>query len=742
MTQAPPHAPAQPADPGQVLGAPLDRVDGHAKTTGAARFSGEYAFPDLTYAALVHSTVARGRITAIYASAAHAVRGVRAVLTHENAPRMTPPPKRFLLNLVTLVPGTSVNYLNTDEVHWNGQPVAVVVADTQEAAREAARLVRVTYDEEPATVDFATEEPNAVPATGFGIAEGRKGDAPAALDAAPVSVDLRFTTPMHNHNALEPHATTAAWDGDNLTVYDGSQNIDGTRRHLAHRFGVQPANVRVVAPFVGGAFGGKYNVWAGTLLAVLAARAVGRPVRLTLTRESVYRTVGGRTPSTQRVALGSGQDGRLTALIHTGVTQTSPVGGMPEPLTSQSKHLYGAENILVRQHEVTLDSLPGTTMRAPGEAIGSFALEAAVDELAHRLDIDPVEFRMRNEPESNPLDGKTFSHRRLREVYARGVDRFGWQDRRPEPRAVRDGRWLVGTGVATAFHPALQVQANLTLRVSADGTVLVRCAFHEMGMGSATAVGQVTAHALGVPFDAVRVEYGDSDLPMGPSAGGSTQTASVTSSVLAAAGKLKRNLGKLADRAGLDPTAPPGEILTGAGRDHLETAVGSDTRVGRLSGQVHFMSKFVSDNRRYVKAAYGAHFCEVRVHEDTGEIRVSRWLGVFDIGTVVNAKTVASQLRGGIVMGIGAALGEETLVDPETGRIVNANLAEYHVPVHADIPRIDVECLDDPDPTMPLGVLGAGEVGIVGVAAAIANGIHHATGRRMYDLPITLDKLL
>jgi xanthine dehydrogenase YagR molybdenum-binding subunit len=307
---------------------------------------------------------------------------------------------------------------------------------------------------------------------------------------------------------------------------------------------------------------------------------------------------------------------------------------------------------------------------------------------------------------------------------------------------MRDGRWLVGTGVATAYHPAWQFPANLTVRLSADGDVLVRCAFQEMGMGSATALGQVTAHALGVPFDAVRIEYGDSDLPVGPVAGGSTQTASVTSSLLEAATKLKRDLHKLADRAGASPTDPPATILTRAGRDHLTATVGSDTRLGQLTGQVRFMAKFLRDRRRYVKAACGAHFCEVRVDQDTGEIRVTRWLGVFDIGTVVNAKTATSQLRGGIVMGIGAALGEETLVDRTTGRIVNANLAEYHVPVHADIPRIDIECLGDPDPTMPLGVLGAGEVGIVGVAGAIANAVHHATGRRVYDLPITLDKVL
>jgi xanthine dehydrogenase YagR molybdenum-binding subunit len=736
MTQAPPQ-PGRSSAP--VLGASLDRVDGHVKTTGAARYSAEYAYPGLAHAALVHATVTRARILRIDSTGALALPGVLAVVTHENAPRMRPAPKPTLLNLATLAAGTSVNYLNTDEVHWNGQPVAVVVADTLDVALEAARLVRVDYDVLPATVDFLREEPRAVPQKKSLLLDGggRKGDAVAALAEADVSVDLRFTTPVHHHNALEPHATTAAWVGDTLTVHDGTQSIDWTRRHLAHRFGLPLDDVRVVASYVGGAFGGRANVWAGTVLAVLAARVAGRPVRLMLTREGVYRTVGGRTPSTQRVALGANEDGELTALIHTSVTQVGRVGGGPEQVVSQSRHLYDARNILVQQHQLTLDALSNATMRAPGESIGSFALEAAVDELAERLGLDPVEFRMRNEPDRNPMDGKLFARRGLREAYARGAARFRWADRDPTPRSTRDGRWLVGTGVATAFHPAWQFPANLTVRLSADGSVLVRCAFHEMGMGAATAFTQVTAHALRVPAEAVRIEYGHSGLPAGPPAGGSAQTASVTSSILEAAAAIRRELAKLGG-----PGEPPSAVLARAGRDHLEVSVGADKGLGRVTGQLRFMGRFVRDRRRYVKAACGAHFCEVRVDADTGEVRVTRWLGVFDIGTVVNAKTAASQLRGGIVMGIGAALGEETLVDRETGRIVNADLAEYHVPVHADVPRIDVECLGDPDPTMPLGVLGAGEVGIVGVAGAIANAVHHATGRRVYDLRITLDKLL
>ncbi|GAA3042365.1 xanthine dehydrogenase family protein molybdopterin-binding subunit [Pseudonocardia yunnanensis] len=752
---------------GPVVGRPIDRVDGTAKTTGEARFSAEYPYADLAYAALVYATVSRARITGIDTAAAFAVDGVLSVITHLNAPPMKPPRPVNYMNLSTLASGTSVNYLNTDEVHWNGQPVAVVVAETLDAAQEAARLVSVSYEELPAAVDFAAEERNAVPQKNTAMDSGsaKKGDAEAALAAAPVSVDLRFTTPGHNHNALEPHATTAAWDGDRLVVHEGAQNVAWVRDQLAWRFDVPAAAVRVIAPYVGGAFGGKTTIWAGTVLTVLAARVTGRPVRMMLTREGVYRTVGGRTPSTQRVAIGAETDGSMTALIHTSVTQVGRAGGGPEQVTSQSRHLYDAKNILVQQHQVTLDTLPNTFMRAPGESIGTFALEAAVDELAYELGIDPIELRMRNEPERNPIDGKRFAHRALREAYARGAELFGWSARTPRPGSMRDGRWLVGMGVASAYHPAWQFAANVTVRLAADGSVLVRCGFHEMGMGGATAQAQIAADALGVPFEAVTVEYGDSALPTGPGAGGSGQTASVAASLLEACDKLKRSVLALAARSAESPLRGQrlsdvrardaglyrtddarGEsyaaILGRAAQVSVDAAVGSDTRLGSVVGQARFLTKFLLDNRRWVKAAAGAQFCEVRVDPDTGEVRVSRWLGVFDVGTVINAKTASSQLRGGIVMGIGMALQEQSLVDRRTGRIMNANLAEYHVPVHADIPPIDVFYLGDPDPTMPLGVIGIGEVSITGVAAAIANAVHHATGKRVRDLPITLDKLL
>ncbi|MEU6643497.1 xanthine dehydrogenase family protein molybdopterin-binding subunit [Saccharomonospora sp. NPDC046836] len=729
-----------PATRESAVGKPVDRVDGAVKTTGAARFAAEYSYPGLAHAALVHATISRGRVTTIDTAEAAAVPGVITVLTHHNAPALKPPRKVTPTDLSTMASGTSVNYLNTDEVHWDGQPIAVVVAESPLAAREAAGLVRVTYEASESTVDFAAAEPNATPQKNNLIMQGsaKKGDAEAAFAEAPVRIDSRFTTPPLHHNAIEPHATLALWDGDRLTVHDATQSIDWLRSHLATRFGIPASDVRVIAPFVGGGFGGKGFIWAGTILTALAARATGRPVRMVLTRESVYRVVGGRTPSTQRVALGARADGTLTSLIHTSVSRLGRVGGSPEAVTSQSKHLYAAENILVQQNLVELDLVSNAPMRAPGEAIGTFALEASIDELAYELGMDPIDLRMHNEPERNPIDGKRFARRYLREAYRVGAERFGWANRTPEPRSMRDGRWLVGMGVATAFHPSLLFVANVAVRLSVDGTVLVRCGMQEMGMGGATVQAQIAADALEVPVESVRVEYGDSTLPMAPSAAGSMQTASVANSLLAACEKLRRRLTKLGRSADESPAA----VLAREGLPSLEVSVGSDTRLGRVAGQLKFMSKFLVDQRRWMKAALGAHFCEVRVDPDTGEVRVSRWTASFDVGRVMNAKTAASQLRGGIVMGIGMALAEETLIDPRNGRIMNPSLAEYHVPVHADIPPIDITYLDEPDPTMPLGLVGIGEVSITGVAGAIANAIHHATGRRVRDLPITLDKLL
>lgn len=736
--EAPAATPTTPTAP--AVGRPVDRIDGPEKTTGTAHYSADQSLPDLTHAAIVHASIAKGQIAGIVTAAAEAAPDVVAVITHLNAPRQhRPDPSRL-----ALFSGGSIPYLATDEIFCDGQPVAVVVAETIEAAQHAASLVEVTYVSEQPVTDFEANLDRAKrvrslplgPPTG-----GKRGDARTAYEASEVTVDLTFTTPQHNHNAIEPHATTAVWNGDHLTVWDGSQGIAMARRTIARRFEVPVGNVHLISTYVGGGFGGKGGVWGGTYAAVLAARAVGRPVRLALTRAGVYRLVGGRTPTHQRVAFGATRDGRMTALIHEATTRTGHVGGYVDQVTACSHDLYDTGTMLAEQRSVALDLMVNSFMRAPGEAQGVFAVESAVDELAQTLGVDPVELRLRNQPgDRSPVSGVRYSHRRMAENLTLGRDLFGWADR--PPPGSRDGNHWVGWGVACAIHPAMEMPASVTVELESSGTVTVRCGAHEIGVGVGTVMAQLAADEVGVPVEQVRVEWGDSELPRGPIAGGSVQSASIAGGVQAACSRLRSRLDTLRDEAGASPSTPPVEVLRLAGQTSVRAGEGHDRGVRDVLDLARFGARFVRDERRWMRAATGAHFCEVRIDADTGELRVSRWLGVFDIGRVLNPKTAQSQLRGGIVMGLGMATAEETLIDHRSGRIVNPSLSEYHVPVQADVPQIDVVTLDDPDPSMPMGVVGAGEVAIAGVAAAVANAVRHATGRRVTDLPITLDKVV
>jgi xanthine dehydrogenase YagR molybdenum-binding subunit len=524
---------------------------------------------------------------------------VITVITHENAPVLKPTAKPSMTNLNSLAPGTAVNYLNTDGVHWNGQPVALVVAETLEAARHAASLVRVSYQPLPSTVDFAAEAANAQPQKGnllqpTGGNKGRRGRRAGRRPG--------HGRPALQHPAVPPQRDRAARDHGGIGERHPHRprshaDIAMVRWHLAQKFGIPAGEHPGDLPVRRRRLRGKTMVWPGTVLTVLAARITGRPVRMMLTREGVYRTVGGRAPSAQRVALGAEADGTLTALIHTSVTRIARVGGSGEQIVSQSSHLYDATNIHTQQHEVALDLLSNTIMRAPGEAIGSFALESAVDELAHRLGIDPIELRPRNEPRRNPVDGKEFGHRKLPEAYALGAETFGWADRTPRPGSMRDGDWLVGMGVASAYHPAWQFAANVTVRLNADGTVLVRSGLHEMGMGAATAQAQIAADVLGVPVDAVTVEWGDSDLPAAPGAGGSGQTASVAAGVLAACDKLRKRIAR-------GPGDSYADVLGRAGKRSIEVTVGSGTRWGELVNNLRSM-RLLLDKRRMSRQRAG-----------------------------------------------------------------------------------------------------------------------------------------
>lgn len=751
------YVPDQKPDPlmnaHEYVGQPFSRVDGHLKVTGGARFTAEFAIEGLAHAALVCSTIAKGRARRIDAASAERVPGVVAVITHETAPKMKPPslmdvshPKAFA--------ASNLPVLQDNAVNWNGQPLAIVVADTLEQAEHAASLVRVEYERDDPHVSFDAAKRDAVtPSHILGEpAEVRVGDAVANLGGAEVTVDQTYRTPYYNHNAIEPHATIAAWNDDGtLAMFDSTQSVSGYKYALAEVFGLSPDAVQVVTLFVGGGFGGKAGLWQNSLLCAAAAKIAKRPVKLVLSREQVVRIVGGRTIAEQRVALGARKNGTLISLVHTAITATTTHARYAEQCTFPPRHLYASESIFVGQKVVNLDTVANTWMRAPGESIGTFALESAIDEMAYQLNIDPIEFRRINEPKKDPTNQTPFSSRNLIEAYTRGAAQFGWSRRPREPRAQRDGTWLVGQGVATAYYPVYRFPGTARLRISADGTASVQAAANEMGMGTATVQIQHAAERLGLSIDKVSFQYGDSKLPESPVAGGSCQTVSIAAAVQAAVEKAHRQLLTLARRADRSPLAGAKyEQVTARDGGLFRTDDGGKgatyssilQSAGKEFVEVEVSSGMPLELMKYSMASYGAQFCEVRVNEETGEVRVSRWLGSFDCGRVVNPKTATSQLRGGIIMGIGMSLTEETQLDERTGRIMNPSLAGYHVPVNLDVPDIHILYNNIPDAHTPMGAHGIGELGITGAAAAVVNAIFHATGKRMRSLPVTLDKLL
>ncbi|MCE0766874.1 xanthine dehydrogenase family protein molybdopterin-binding subunit [Pseudonocardia kujensis] len=732
-----------------LIGAPLARRDGPAKVTGEARYASEVRLDGMLYGALAFSTIPRGRIVAMDTSSAERAAGVALVMTHHNAPRL-----HSTVELGTAERAAAADELpvmQDDRIRWNGQPIAIVLAESQEQADHAASLIDATYQPEPAITRFDQARADARPPALYQGDPLRQtiGDPWTALAESPHTVDAVYTTPRHHHNAIEPHAVTLAWDGDELTVHDCPQAVTHLAWSLAQVFGIRQDQVHISAPYVGGGFGGKM-LWQHQILAAAAARLSGRPVRVVLSREGVYRVVGGRTSTEQRVAIGAEDDGTFTSLVHTGVVATSRHNNVPEPFIKPARCLYATRNATFEVKRADLDMLANTFMRAPGEAVGTFALESAVDELADRMGVDPIELRLCNEPAVDPSSGKPFSARHLIEAYRAGAERFGWEARSPRPRARRDGEWLIGLGCATATYPYNRFPggaARITINRNGDATVEV--AAHEMGMGTGTVQSQVAAERLGLPVEKIIFVLGDSSLPGVVLAGGSQQTAAIGGAITAAHRELVGELLKLINcdspLAGLHPdevgTIPGGlGRLDDPSRSESYTAILAAAGVDTISAEATAPEGM--EQLEWSMHSYGAQFCEVRVSVITGEIRVSRFLGSFDCGRIINARTAASQLRGGIVMGLGLALMEETQVDGRSGRIMNPSLADYHVPAHADVPDIEVMWTDIPDPHTPLGAHGVGEIGITGTAAAVANAVYNAIGVRVRDPPITPDKLL
>jgi xanthine dehydrogenase YagR molybdenum-binding subunit len=722
------------ADPGTTtpdgaVGRPMSRVDGPLKVTGRATYAAEHHLPDLLHAVLVTSTVSRGTITRLTAGGAEAAPGVHRVLAHWPA---------------------GVLPFAADEVSFFGQPIAVVVATELEQAEHAAALVEVSYAAQPALTDL--DAPTATREPGEETPDYRRGDPDGALRTAPVLLDRSFTIAREHHNPMELPSTIARWDGGRLTLWDKTQWVQGTANSVSRALGVPVGDVRVLCPFLGGAFGSAGLTWPHQILAAYAARELGRPVKLVLSRRQMYSGVGYRPASRQRLALGAGPDGRLTALVHEAYHESSRYQPFEDGIIELPRMVYRIPHVRAQLRLVPLDVPAATFMRGPGAVTATFALESMMDELAHELHLDPIELRLQNEPAFDQVTGLPFTNRGLEQCYRLGGETFGWARRNPTPRANREGELLIGLGMAAAVHHNNRTAATASAMINADGTAVVASATADMGPGTYTAMTQIAADALGLPVGRVTFLLGDSALPRAPMHSGSKTLASVGSAVFTACTSLRDSVVRTAV---VDPASP----LHGATPDQVSVRGGLLSVTGapaRAETYQRILARRGRDSmasqqswapgdvdKRLSSYAYGAVFAEVSVDERLGLVRVRRICTAYDVGRVVSPKLAHSQALSGMVAGIGMALLENTVRDHRDGRVVNANLADYLVPVHADVPELDALFVAGADPEAdPIAVKGLGELVIVGVPAAIANAVFNATGRRVRDLPITLDQLL
>jgi len=730
-----------------------DRFDARLKVTGRAMYAGDHDFPNLAFGFLIQSSISRGQIRAFDLGAALESPGVIAVFTPFNSLKLYRPLGRE----EGVISGDVIPLLQDTQVHYFGQTIGLVVADSFEQARDAAALVKVSYEPKAALVTMESGmakayQPPTVdqqPPT-WSILESDVSSIDDVLGAAEVSVALEYTSPIEHHNPMEPHAAVALWEDDRLTIYDATQWVGGQRRNLAAVLGIDDDQVRVICPFVGGAFGCKGSMWMHSPLIAAAARVLNRPVKTILTRDQMYTATGHRPTLIQKIELGATREGGLRGVKHEVFSSTAATKEFIEAAAHRtSRYLYKSPNILVSHHLVPLDIAPGTFMRAPGEAPGMYALESAMDELAVKLGIDPIELRIKNHAETYPGRNVPFSSKHLLECYERGAEKFGWAKRIPQPGMTRNGDWWIGQGMATALYPAHRSGASAKIRLQADGYVTVSSATHDLGTGMYTVLAIVGAQSLDLPYERVRAVLGDSALPPAPVAGGSQSTASVGPAVVVAADLAKK---KLIDLAAKDQKSPlhgakPEELsyINGEIRGNGESFSFDQllAALGRSAIEATGSSAPGDEEHKYRFSSFGAQFCEVKVHALTGEIRVNRFSSVMDIGTVVSEKTARNQIMGGIVFGIGMALLEGTQYDARTGWIANRNIAEYLVATNADVPEIDVEFLNHPDFEFnSIGARGIGEIGITGTPAAIANAVYHATGKRIRQLPIRPEHLL
>jgi xanthine dehydrogenase YagR molybdenum-binding subunit len=727
------------------IGTPTSRVDGHAKVTGAAKYAGEFNVPGLAYGAVVASTIAKGRIARIDTSEALRVKGVLDVLTHENRPRMAATSAAYKDDVAPET-GSPFRPLYDDKILFSGQPIALVLAEEWEIARFAASLVRVEYKKQAHSTDLFARRGRAFVVE---TPERPRGKADRAYAGANVRHEAEYYIPIEHHNPMELYASTVTWDGyGKLTVYDKTQGVQNVQQYLCGVFKMQPDDVRVVSPFVGGAFGSGLRPQYQVLLAVLGARALERSVRLVLTRQQMYG-LGYRPATIERLAIGAKADGTLDAISHEAIAVTSQYEDFYRNDTGWSGQLYKSATAKYQHKLVRLDLSTPSDMRAPGAVTGVYALECAMDELAVALKLDPLELRLRCYSDRNQHEDVPYTSKNLRECYRQGADAFGWSKRSAEPRSMRDGSELVGWGMATGVWEALQMETAARIVLTANGHAEVVSAFSDIGTGTYTIMAQVAADMLGLPLDNVTVRLGDSTLPHAPVEGGSWTAASVSHAIVRTAEAVRKELLRLAKKIPNSPLAGAklnDTALIDGGIVDKENgravSIADAMRHGAVDRIERESTVSFKESRSHARNTHSAIFAEVKVDEELGVIRVTRVVNAVAAGRILNTKTAHSQIMGSVVWGIGMALHEETLVDRDFGRIMNANIAEYHVPVNADVHDIDVIFVDEPDAIInPLGIKGVGEIGIVGVAAAIANAVYHATGKRVRDLPITLDKL-
>jgi xanthine dehydrogenase YagR molybdenum-binding subunit len=726
-----------------LIGKAVDRYEGPLKVSGTAPYAYEVEPPaPAAYGVMACSTIARGRITAVDTAAAEASPGVLLVWTHLNVPEQAERPESVDFWSPSADPA-----LESDRVRFFGQPVALVVADTPENATAAAELVDFTYEAEAPVADFSSQLDEAVDPPGE--SDVRVGDFEAAFEAAPVKLDDVWRTPLQNHCQMEPCATTAWWEDGKCTVHTSVQMVRRTQLSLALTLKLPRDNVRLLTRYIGGGFGGKGSSYEDLTLAAMAARALDRPVKIAFTRQQMMHGTIHRPATVMRVRLGATPDGKLTAMSLMTTTHCQRRGAFTEHASNFARSLYAAPNRLTGHRLVKLDLPHAGAMRAPGEASGMLSLECAMDELAEKLGIDPVELRIRNEPTADPETGRPFSIRQLVRCMREGAQKFGWDRRFPTPGQVRDGRWMVGMGMAAAIRGNFLLPAKASFTVDAEGVITVRQGMTDIGTGTYTVLAQIAAETLGVPLNKVRVEIGDSELPPAPGSGGQFGAATAGSAALAAGMNLRK---AIADLAANDPASPlfggPAEQTTFqdgviAIANRSESLSDLIKRAAPAGLTVEGEIRPAADAAKWSQHTYGAHFAEVGVDTVTGEVRMRRMLGVFAAGRILNWKTARSQLTGGMIWGVGSALTEGNAVDTRYGSFVNQDLAQYLVPVQADIGELDAIMLDEvDDKANPMGIKGVGELGISGAGAAVANAIYNACGVRVRDYPITPDKVL